>query len=113
MVIFLAPVLVLIASLMLGIYAGAKIKPVLIVLLAVVLAVLSYVFVYNMSFLPVQYGHMGPGSEGIAFHKTAVDVAMGKLLAEYLTFGALVAYGVGCVVGLKRKKKRATDAPTD
>lgn len=111
MVIFLAPVLVLIVSVVLGVYAGVKIKPVLIVLLAVVLTVLSYIFVYKMTLLPVQYSHMGPGSERIPFQKTAVDFAVAQLLADYATIGAMIAYAVGCTAGLLRKKRTA-DAPS-
>ena len=109
MVLLLVPI-IWVGGLILGVVASLKVGSVYIVLWAILLAVTSWVFMYKMAFLPVQYGHIGQGADAVVFRKTAVDFAMAKLLAKYAMIGAVVAYAVGCIAGLIRKNKRIVDA---
>ena len=109
MVLLLVPI-IWVGGLILGVVASLKVRPVYIVLWAILLTVTSCVFMYNMAFLPAQYGQIGQGADAVVIRETAVDFAMAKLLAKYAMIGAVVAYAVGCIAGLIRQKKLIADA---
>ena len=97
-----------IAALALGIVAGMTAKPVLALLGVVLLAIISWAAVYNLGVNMGQIAHMG--TDATPFRTTASDVGGAKAMAKVTMLGAVVAYAVGCIAGLIRKKKRNADA---
>lgn len=96
------------AGLVLGVVASHKLRPVFMVIGALLVAMISLVAVYILGLNLNKIVSLGSGAA--EFRTTASDVGGAKALAILTMQGAVVAYAVGCIAGLIRKKKRNADA---